>query len=271
MQPLVIKVGGAFIGDKDAACGLFKVIGELIKTRPLVLVHGGGPIVENWMQALNLKSTKIDGLRVTTDVHMPYVVGALAGTANTQLVAQARACGLEPVGLSLADAHLVHCTQMQAKYGAVGKVEPADGKLLKVLLEEGFLPLISSIGCSDGGQLLNVNADQAATAIAQLLKGELVMLSDVAGVLDKQQSLLAQLNPQQIDALVEQKVIRDGMLVKVKAALNAATSIGLPVTIASWKQPQSLLQLLAGDSAGTRICPADLQVQGETKLNQEHQ
>ncbi|GGD73703.1 acetylglutamate kinase [Lacimicrobium alkaliphilum] len=270
MQPLVIKVGGAFIGDKDAARGLFAVIAQLIKTRPVILVHGGGPIVEQWMQALNLKSTKIDGLRVTTDVHMPYVVGALAGTANTQLVAQARACGLEPVGLSLADAHLVHCTQMQAKYGAVGNVEPADAKLLNTLLAQGFLPIISSISCSDGGQLLNINADQAATAVAQLLKAELVMLSDVVGVLDKQQSLLAQLSPRQIELLAEQKVIRDGMLVKVKAALNAANSIGLPVTIASWKNPQSLLQMLAGNSAGTRIYPADVQIADETKLDQEH-
>lgn len=270
MHPLVIKVGGAFIGDKDAARGLFAVIAQLIETRPVVLVHGGGPIVEQWMRALNLKSTKIDGLRVTTDVHMPYVVGALAGTANTQLVAQARTCNLQPVGLSLADAHLVRCTQMQAKYGAVGEVEPADATLLNVLLDKGYLPLISSVGCSDGGQLLNVNADQAATAIAQLLQGELVMLSDVAGVLDKQKSLLAQLDPLQIEALVEQKVIRDGMLVKVKAALSAAISIGMPVTIASWKQPQSLLQMLAGNSAGTRIYPANVQISGETELDQEH-
>ncbi|WP_088331339.1 acetylglutamate kinase [Lacimicrobium sp. SS2-24] len=261
MQALVIKVGGAFIGDKDAARGLFQVVRELQHTRAVVLVHGGGPIVEQWMQALNLKSTKIDGLRVTTDVHMPYVVGALAGTANTQLVSQARVCGLQPVGLSLADAHLVHCTQMQAKYGAVGEVTPDDGRLLKVLLREGYLPLISSIGCSDGGQLLNVNADQAATAVAQLLNAELVMLSDVAGVLNQQHSLLSQLDSQQIDALVDQKVIRDGMLVKVRAALNAAVSIGMPVTIASWKQPQNLLQLLSGGSAGTRICPPETSTQ----------
>ncbi|GAB3013340.1 acetylglutamate kinase [Bowmanella dokdonensis] len=255
MKPLIVKVGGAFIGDADAARLLLDVIRQLANKRPVVLVHGGGPIVEQWMQALKLKTVKIDGLRVTTQEQMPYIVGALAGTANKQLVAQAIAVGMNPVGLALTDGAMVRCQAMDAKYGAVGSVSPNQATLLTVLLSENFLPVISSIGADEGGNLLNVNADQAATVIAQLLHGELLLLSDVPGVLDADKRLLAELYPSQIARLIEQQVIRDGMVVKVEAAMTAASSIGQPVTIASWKEPEALLRLIDNQSAGTRIYP----------------
>ncbi|MDF2178688.1 acetylglutamate kinase [Aliiglaciecola sp. CAU 1673] len=256
MKALVIKVGGAFIGDKQAAANLLGVIKELQAARPVVLVHGGGPIVEEWMTALNLKTVKIDGLRVSTDEQMPYVVGALAGTANKDLVAQAIAANLVPVGLALTDGAMVKCTPMDKKYGAVGSAKAGDAKLLNLLLSQQFLPIVSSIGASSSGQLLNINADQAATAIAQLLHAELVLLSDVPGVLDADKQLIPELRPADINRLVEQNVIRDGMTVKVNAALEAAGDIGLPVIIASWKQPQALLGLAHEGSAGTRIYPS---------------
>ncbi|GAA0375552.1 acetylglutamate kinase [Bowmanella denitrificans] len=255
MKPLIVKVGGAFIGDAKAAKALLDVLAQLQKSRPVLLVHGGGPIVEEWMQALNLKTVKIDGLRVTTPEQMPYIVGALAGTANKQLVAQAIACGLNPVGLALTDGAMVNCQPMDAKYGAVGSVTPGNATLLKLLLSQDFLPVISSIGADQSGQLLNVNADQAATVMAQLLHAELLLLSDVAGVLDADKQLLSELSAAQIRELIDAGVIRDGMTVKVEAALAAAKDIGLPVTIASWKQPESLLRLADNQSAGTRIYP----------------
>ncbi|MBN7819612.1 acetylglutamate kinase [Bowmanella yangjiangensis] len=255
MKPLIVKVGGAFIGDAQAAKALLDVLAQLQKSRPVLLVHGGGPIVEEWMVALNLKTVKIDGLRVTSAEQMPYIVGALAGTANKQLVAQAIASGLNPVGLALTDGGMVKCTPMDAKYGAVGSVEPADATLLKLLLSQDYLPVVSSIGADPSGQLLNINADQAATVMAQLLHGELILLSDVAGVLDADKQLLSELNAAQIQQLIDAGVIRDGMTVKVEAALSAARDIGVPVTIASWKQPESLLRLAGNQSAGTRIYP----------------
>lgn len=255
MKTLVIKVGGAFIGDRQAAAELLAVIRDLQAVRPVVLVHGGGPIVEEWMTALNLKSVKIDGLRVSTDEQMPYVVGALAGTANKNLVAQAIAAGLVPVGLALTDGAMVRCTPMDKQYGAVGTAVAEDDTLLRLLLARQFLPIVSSIGAAPDGQLLNINADQAATALAQLLQAELVLLSDVPGVLDAQKHLIPELHPADIQQLVAQQVIRDGMVVKVNAALDAAVAIGLPVIIASWKQPQALQGLAHGGAAGTRICP----------------
>jgi acetylglutamate kinase len=252
---LVIKVGGAFMQAEDAALALLKTIGELQKSYNLVVVHGGGAMVEELMSALNLTSQKIDGLRITPNEHMPYITGALAGTANKQLCGLAIKAGISPVGLSLLDGKMCKATVMRKELGAVGSVEAGDATLLEALAETAMLPIISSIGADNEGNLLNVNADQAATVIAQLLDAELLLLSDVPGVLDANKDLIKQLGPQQINALIEQNVIRDGMIVKVNAALTAANSLGRSVTIASWKNSEKLLGLLQQHAIGSKISP----------------
>ena len=252
---LVIKVGGAFMQAEEAALALLKTIGELQKSYIVVLVHGGGAMVEELLSALNLTSKKIDGLRVTPKEHMPYITGALAGTANKQLCGLAIRAGLSPVGLSLLDGKICHTTVMREELGAVGSVQPGDATLLKVLAATHMLPIISSIGADDEGNLLNVNADQAATVIAQLLDAQLLLLSDVPGVLDADKNLIEHLDAQQIDTLIVQNVIRDGMIVKVQAALTAANSLERSVTIASWKHAEKLLGLLQQHAIGSKISP----------------
>lgn len=252
---LVIKVGGAFMQAEDAALDLLKTIGELQKSYIVVLVHGGGAMVEELLFALNLSSQKIDGLRVTPKEHMPYITGALAGTANKQLCGLAIKAGISPVGLSLLDGKMCVASVMREELGAVGSVEAGDATLLKALAATHMLPIISSIGADSEGNLLNVNADQAATVIAQLLDAELLLLSDVPGVLDADKNLISQLDPTQIDQLIAQNVIRDGMIVKVQAALEAANSLGRSVTIASWKNAEKLLALLQQQAIGSKISP----------------
>lgn len=255
MTPLVIKVGGAFMQAPKAAMQLLDVIGQLQQQRPVVVVHGGGPMVEQLLQALQLNSEKVDGLRVTPPEHMPYITGALAGTANKQLCAFAIRAKLDPVGLCLADGHSVSCQQLDPKLGAVGIARPGSAKMLNLLLAAQMLPIISSIGADEQGNLLNVNADQAATVIAQLLQADLMLLSDVSGVLDGDKILIEELTAQDIQDLINQDIITDGMQVKVTAALDAATSLQRPITIASWQVPEQLLGLLAGEPVGTTIFP----------------
>jgi acetylglutamate kinase len=252
---LVIKVGGAFMQAEDAALALLSTIGELQKSYIVVLVHGGGAMVEELLNALNLTSQKIDGLRVTPKDHMPYITGALAGTANKQLCGLAIKAGISPVGLSLLDGKMCKATVMREELGAVGSVEAGDATLLKALAATHMLPIISSIGADEEGNLLNVNADQAATVIAQLLDAELLLLSDVPGVLDANKNLIDHLDTEQIDSLIAQNVIRDGMIVKVQAALTAANSLGRSVTIASWKNAEKLLGLLQQEAIGSKISP----------------
>jgi acetylglutamate kinase len=255
-QKLVVKVGGAFMQSDQHALALLKTLKHLQQQYQIVLVHGGGAMVEELLSALNLTSQKIDGLRVTPNEHMAYITGALAGTANKQLSALAIKAGIQPVGLSLVDGNMCHAQVMREELGAVGTVSANDSTLLDVLGKTSMLPIISSIGASDSGQLLNINADQAATVIAQLLNAELLLLSDVPGVLDANKTLLQSLNNEEITALVEQNVIRDGMVVKVEAALTAANSLQRSVTIASWKDSDKLLGLLEQQSVGTKIHPS---------------
>lgn len=253
---VVIKLGGAVLEDKGAADALCQALLEL-KEQGLfpVLVHGGGVLVEQQMQAQGLISEKLDGLRVTPDSQMPVVAGALAGFANKQLVARARVAGLLPVGLSLGDADITTASELDQRLGAVGRCKPDNPDLLDLLLTQGFMPVISSIACSESGRLLNVNADDAATVIAQLLEAELVLLSDVDGVLDANKQLIPNLNESEIESLIAAEVIRDGMAVKVRAALTTARTLRRSIAVANWAHPERLSALLQGEPVGTRIHP----------------
>ncbi|MFT4993621.1 MAG: acetylglutamate kinase [Paraglaciecola sp.] len=255
MKTLVIKVGGAFMQAEHKALALLSVICQLQQQYHVVLVHGGGPMVEELLGGLGLNSQKIKGLRVTPKEHMPYVVGALAGTANKQLCALAIRAGLNSVGLCLADGQTTQCTVISEELGAVGTAKAGNSQLLDGILAANMLPIISSIGADKQGHLLNVNADQAATVIAQLLQAELLLLSDVPGVLDAQGQLMSRLSTAEINNLINQQVISDGMLVKVQAALDAANSLNRPVTIASWQHAEQLLALLQQQTLGTTIIP----------------
>lgn len=265
-SPIVIKVGGALLEDSSAMSRLFSSIKEVKKNRPVVLVHGGGPLVETLMASLGLSSNKLDGLRVTPDEHMPYICGALAGTANKQLCAAAIAAGLTPVGLSLLDGNMVTCEPMAEQYGAVGVPASADASFLKNVLAQSTLPIVSSIGSSVQGRLLNINADQAATVIAELLDAELLLLSNVEGVLDGDKQLISELNEQDIHTLSQQGVIVDGMKVKVDAAMQSAHSLTRAVYIASWTA--DIIDIL-NQKTGTRVLPtpphAETGASGDTK------
>ncbi|MFM2485485.1 acetylglutamate kinase [Celerinatantimonas yamalensis] len=252
LEPIVVKLGGAIFEDETALKNLCQALAQ-VQQRPLALVHGGGVIVESLLARLGLISEKIDGLRVTPHTQIDFIAGALAGTANKKLTAAILTQGRAAVGLCLGDGGLCQVTQMDAKLGAVGSCHPGDPDLLTCLLEQHYLPVISSIGIGSDGQLYNVNADQAALAIGQMLQGPMVLLSDVPGVLDAQGKLINELSTSQAQQLISQGVINGGMAVKVKAALDAAKTLQQPVILAGWKDAQALSRLLSGEPFGTRI------------------
>ncbi len=257
MKPLVIKLGGVLLDTPAAMENLFTALANYQQNfdRPLVIVHGGGCIVDELMQRLHLPVQKKNGLRVTPSDHIEIITGALAGIANKTLVAQAAKFHLNPVGLCLVDGNLTYATQLDPELGHVATVVPKNPALLNNLLGEAFLPIISSIAVDKQGLLMNVNADQAATAIAALIQADLVMLSDVDGVLDANKQRLPELNGAQIEQLIKDNVITDGMVVKVNAALDAAKMLNQGVDIANWKYPEKLTALFAGEIIGTRIKP----------------
>lgn len=255
LRPLVIKLGGAALSSPDTLERFFDAVSEYraFAKRQLVIVHGGGYLIDEILTAHGQTSEIKQGLRVTPKQHINLVVGALAGTANKLLQAKARSCGIQSVGLSLADGGLCSITPLSAELGFVGKATPKDPTLLHAVLATDSLPIISSIGITNEGELMNVNADQAAVAVAGVLDAELVLLSDVSGVLDGKGVLLPALNEIKAVTLIESGVIRGGMIVKVNAAFDAARLLGRSIEVASWRYPEKLFMLFGGSNIGTRF------------------
>lgn len=253
---MVLKVGGALLQCEMGMTRLMEAAAKIIATgQPLIMVHGGGCLVDEQLKANGMITEKLDGLRVTPEAQIPIVVGALAGTSNKILQAAAMKAGITCLGMSLADADMMNAKIKDPLLGLVGEVEPNDASYLEFILAKGWMPIVSSIAISKQGQMLNVNADQAATALAKLVSGSLVLLSDVSGVLDGKGQLINSLNRQQVNELTKIGVIEKGMKVKVEAALDVAESMGQAVQIASWRHAQQLIALCQGETVGTQIQP----------------
>ncbi len=255
MNPLIIKLGGVLLDSEEALARLFDALLSYRNAhrRPLIIVHGGGCLVDELMKKLALPVMKKNGLRVTPADQIDIITGALAGTANKTLLAWAKKYGINAVGLCLGDAGLVNVAQFDAELGHVGNATPGNPALLNTLLSAGYMPVVSSIGITDDGALMNVNADQAATALAATLGADLVLLSDVSGILDGKGQRIEEMTAAKAEQLIAQGIITDGMIVKVNAALDAARTLGRPVDIASWRHAEQLPTLFNGVSIGTRI------------------
>lgn len=255
MDPLIIKLGGALLDSDDAMARLFSALAAYRQghRRELVIVHGGGCMVDELMKKLSLPVVRRNGLRVTPADQIGIISGALAGTANKMLQAVAKKHGIDAVGLCLADGNMVEVRRLSKDLGHVGEAAVGSKALIQTLLASGFLPIVSSIGITPEGELMNVNADQAATALAATLGADLVLLSDVSGILDGKGQRIAEMTADKAEQLIEQGIITDGMVVKVNAALDAARALRRPVDIASWRHADQLAALFSGEPIGTRI------------------
>jgi acetylglutamate kinase len=254
-KPLVIKIGGAILEKKDALNNLLAVITKLKTDAKVVLVHGGGCVVDDMLAQAGFTTVKKHGLRVTPKEQIGLITGALAGTVNKSIVATANSMNLPAVGLSLTDGDMIYCRLSPQDLGQVGLPSAKNSVLLDSLLNSHFLPVISSIGALPNGDLVNVNADDAAVAICQLLNAQLLLLTDVNGVKGADGEYLPSLNSAQANALIEQGVIAGGMTAKVNAALKAANQLRRSIAVASWQSPEQIMQLLDGQGVGTQIQP----------------
>ncbi|EPC5616297.1 acetylglutamate kinase [Yersinia ruckeri] len=255
MSPLVIKLGGVLLDSEEALERLFTALVTYREKhqRPLVIMHGGGCLVDDLMKKLALPVVKRNGLRVTPADQIDIITGALAGTANKTLLAWAVKHQINAVGLCLGDGNTVSVTPLDVALGHVGSAQPGSPALVQTLLAGNYMPIISSIGITADGVLMNVNADQAATALAATLGADLILLSDVSGILDGKGQRIAEMTAQKAEQLIAQGIITDGMVVKVNAALDAARVLGRPVDIASWRHADQLPALFNGVPIGTRI------------------
>ncbi len=251
-RTLVIKLGGSTLDNQRDA------LEDIVWLRGLgahpVLVHGGGPEINDWLERVGLPRRFERGLRVTDAATLDVVRMVLAGKVNGDLVRLLVSLGGRAIGLTGIDGGLLHARQIAADLGYVGAVTTVDAGVITALSAAGFIPVIAPIALGDEETVLNVNADDAAADLARGLSAtKLLYLSDVPGVLDAQGRLLSELTDHEVRALVDQGVISGGMIPKAEAALRALETTER-VHIVDGREPHVLIrELFTHEGAGTMI------------------
>jgi len=254
---IVVKIGGSTLGAYDTT--LEDVVALQRRGLRPVVVHGGGALISEWLKLHDVPTRFERGLRVTDERTLEVVVAVLAGLVNKQLVAALTAAGGRTVGLSGADGGLLKARRFDEALGLVGEVTEVDTRPLLDLLDDGFLPVLAPIGVEwrvrlrrTTGQLLNINADTAAGAVAAALSARwLVFLTDVPGIRDEGGEALPALSPPRAEELTEAGVIAGGMIPKVEACLRAAAA-GCRSVIADGRRAGALLEAIE-EKTGTVV------------------
>jgi acetylglutamate kinase len=225
-KTIVIKYGGHAMTEEDlrASFAIDVVLLKYIGVRP-VIVHGGGPQIARTLERLGITSSFVDGLRVTDDATMEVVEMVLGGAVNREIVELVQRGGGRAIGLTGNDGHLLRVrrrTHEGHDLGRVGEVIEVDPAPIVAVADAGFIPVIAPLGTDAEGVTHNVNADEAAGAIARALRAEkLILLTDVEGVKDAGGNLLAQLNESEVRKLIDEGTIQGGMIPKVACCLDA--------------------------------------------------
>lgn len=259
---MVVKIGGAALDDPAKASALWEAVVDSHRALAgrLALVHGGGAAVDRHLERLGIRSERREGIRITPREQIDEVVAVLGGRVNKAIVGALQRLGMPAAGLCLGDggtARTVKATGYGFDPGFVGEIEGGDPRLVRTLMEAGVLPVLSSIGLGPEGEPLNVNADDAAAGVAQIIEaGVLVLMTDVAGILDGEKKLIERIGAAEVESLIGAGVIHGGMIPKARAAVRAAERAGIPCTITSWNRPQDLVLLAEGGRAGTGVLPA---------------
>lgn len=249
---LVVKLGGRALEAPGAPGSLAAELTALGGS--CVVVHGGGAEVSAWSKKLGLEPRYMEGLRVTDEATMEVAAAVLAGLANKRLVAQLRAAGVDAVGLAALDGGIVDALPHgdAVRLGAVGTVRRVRPALLETLLAQGRTPVLASIAACDG-QLLNLNADDLAAAIAVALRAQvLVLLSDAPG-LELDGAVVPRIEADEVEAMLARPEVEGGMRPKLRAARAALAGGVRRVHIASWSGPATLRALVAGEPIGTTL------------------
>ncbi|MCI0345110.1 MAG: acetylglutamate kinase [Chloroflexi bacterium] len=247
---LVVKLGGTTIAEQR------QVLDEVVavaRTRPVVLVHGGGKRITEWLERLGVSSKFEGGLRVTDPAALEVAAAVLRGVVNSELVAGLRDLGVDAVGLSGVDGGLLIAERVP-ELGLVAHVVGLRRDLLDSLLVADQVPVVAPLARDEHGIVCNVNADDAAAGIAAGLGArQLVLLTDVDGVRDASGQRLDTLTAGEAEALIDGGVIAGGMVPKIRAALAALTWPGSEAIIADASAADALKRALTDPTFGTRL------------------
>jgi acetylglutamate kinase len=249
---IVVKLGGTTLAEQRETLA---EVAALAAQRSLLLVHGGGRRLTDWLGRQGIESRFAEGLRVTTDDALEVALAVLGGLVNGELVAALRSLGADAVGLTGVDGGLL-VAQRRSQLGRVATVTGARPSVAYALLAAGMLPVVAPLALDERGVICNVNADDAAAGLAGALAARLVLLTDTDGVRDTAGRLIPSLNERSAEQLIAQGVISGGMVPKVRGALAVLRSGGSEVVIADGGQAQALHRALTDPSFGTRLAPA---------------
>ncbi len=265
-RTVVIKYGGNAMTDEKLKSSFARdvVLLKLVGINPVV-VHGGGPQIENLLARIGKKGEFVQGMRVTDEETMAVVEMVLAGQVNKEIVELINHAGGKAVGLTGQDGGLIRARKMliankdkpgeTIDIGQVGEIESIDPGVIQTLAGSGFIPVIAPIGSGLAGETYNINADLVAGKVAEVLKAEkLVLLTNTPGVLDKAGKLLTGLTAREIDELFADGTISGGMLPKIASALDAARGGVNAVHIIDGRVDHCLLlEIMTDSGVGTMI------------------
>jgi acetylglutamate kinase len=253
---VVIKFGGHAMGDDEAMETFARdvVLMRQVGVNP-VIVHGGGPMINEMLEKLAIKSTFVDGKRVTDEATMEVVEMVLSGRVNKRIVQAINAQGGRAVGLSGKDANLVICDPADPALGLVGVPTNVDPRILHTLFRDDAIPVIAPLGVGRNGETFNINGDTMAGAIAAALKADrLLLLTDVDGVRDASGHVVTELKADTVRAMTADGTISGGMIPKTETALTAIEGGVRAVVILDGRVPNApLLELFTEHGAGSLI------------------
>ncbi|HLY58551.1 MAG TPA: acetylglutamate kinase [Stellaceae bacterium] len=268
-QTIVVKYGGHAMGDVESATRFARdiVLLKQIGLHPVV-VHGGGPQIGRMLDRLNIKSSFSGGLRVTDRATVEIVEMVLCGSINKEIVGLISAAGGRAVGLSGKDAELIKARKLTRTtrdpgslieqvldLGFVGEPTEVNAGIIQLLENSDMIPVVAPIGTGDEGETYNINADTAAGAIAVALKASrLLMLTDIAGVLDARGEVMAEISVEEAREMIRDGTIHGGMIPKIETCLSAVEGgVEAAVILDGRRHHAILVELLSREGAGTLI------------------
>ena len=265
---IVVKYGGNAMTDPELESSFARDI-VLLKTVGLhpVVVHGGGPQVDNLLKELGRKSERIDGMRVTDKSTMDIVEMVLGGGVNKSIVSLINKHGGRAIGLTGKDANLILAKKLMMEkigtdgiavpvdLGFVGDVVSVNKDVINMLIASDFIPVIAPLGVDEEGNTYNINADLVAGKVAEFLQAEkLMLLTNIKGVLGRDGEVVTGLTPKKVDSLIEDGTISGGMIPKIQCALNAVRSGVKSAVIVDGRVPHAtLLEIFTNEGVGTLI------------------
>ncbi len=255
-NPIVIKIGGAALSNHDTT--IDDIITLQQQGRQIIVVHGGGKFITDWLSKQGVTTSFVRGQRVTDEATLEVVVAVLAGLINKEIVANLNTRGAKSVGISGIDG-VLEGTIKNRKLGYVGKVNKVNTEFLHVLLKSGYIPVIAPLGLNNSRvannniKILNINGDTAVGEIAVAMTAErIIFLTDVEGVYDHSGNLIPELSSKEARRLMISGEIVGGMIPKIEACLKIVAKNSLAFII-DGRKPHALLNIVEGKINGTII------------------